>query len=223
MPGQPQTFSGLWRMAAAIVVIAAAFQLLRILLRLRRPRTYARLCRELDLHACPPEPAKGFPELNPVTQHIQGTHAGYECRIFENVSDVVEPGAPTYSQTQILLTKPNWILPAFTIEPRSMATNLRAKIENNKGLFFPRDEAFTKACFVDSHDETAVRSVLVAEATRHLRGNHDIHVDCRENALLFYKSDTLLSASATKRLVEQAIRFADGLATGQDGPKGTEA
>ena len=199
--------------ARIIVVIAVGFQLLRRWLHSRRPKAYGRLRRELHLHACEPEDSD-LPELRATTQHIQGDHEGYEVRIFENVSDLVEPGYPTATQTYLMLAKPGWHLPAFTIEPRTMATNLRQHVDGNKGLFFPKDERFTVTCFVDGPDPDAIRATLAIAATKHLRDNKQIYVESRGDALLFYQSEKLLSARGARRLLQFAVAFTDGLAIG---------
>ena len=199
--------------ARIIVVIAVGFQLLRRWLHSRRPKAYGRLRRELHLHACEPEDSD-LPELRATTQHIRGDHEGYEVRIFENVSDLVEPGYPTATQTYLMLAKPGWHLPAFTIEPRTMATNLRQHVDGNKGLFFPKDERFTVTCFVDGPDPDAIRATLAIAATKHLRDNKQIYVESRGDALLFYQSEKLLSARGARRLLQFAVAFTDGLAIG---------
>jgi hypothetical protein len=202
----------IWRMASVILAVGIGFQLLRLWLKSRRTRVYTQLCRVLPLHACKPGRGVSVPELAAVTQHARGKWKGYKVHVFENVSDVVESGAPTATQTCILLTKRNWNLPVFTIEPRSMATSLRQHVDKNKGLFFPKDEVFTTTCFVDGPDREAVQRTLTVEATRHLRNNKHVHVESRGHVLLVYKSETLLSARSTLNLLELAIGFADGLA-----------
>jgi hypothetical protein len=216
----PKETQALIGFAVAIAVIAVGLQLLRLFLRSRRPSAYRKLCQQLDLYPCEPEHGLALPELNETTEHIQGEHDGYQVHIFENATDTVVPGASTEAQTCIAIAKPGWNLPLFTIEPRSIATNLRQHVDKNKGLFFPRDELFTASCFVDGPDRKAVQSALTPEATQHLRGNRHVHMESRGGALLVYRSEELLSANQARRLLEQAVDFADGLGI-PDGGTGT--
>ena len=204
--------------ATCVVAVSAGFQLLRRWRAGRRAKVYERLCRSLRLSVYVPRKAPAeVPEMAATTQHVWGTWNNHRLHIFEDVSDHVEPGGSIATQTHVLLARPGWRYPRFLIEPRSMATNWRQKIDQRKGLFFPKDEAFTTSCFVDGPDHAAIRAALTPGAMRLLRGNRRVYVDCRGDVLLFYESEILLSARRLERLLALRARLRQGNGRGLSG------
>lgn len=195
-------------LAVVMMGFGVAAQLLRRWGRSRRAELYDRLAAELGFRAEPAGEDPDTPELAAATLHLAGEHGGFHVRLFENASDYIEEGQPIEEQTVLMLSRPGWRLPRFTVEPRSFATGMRQKVDGNKGMFFPKDEHFTLSSFVDGPDPAAIRACLVPGATALLRDNKRLYVDSRGSCLLLFESEKLLSARQVHSLLDQALRVA---------------
>lgn len=205
------TFSVVLILAGVMMGFGVAAQLLRRWGKSRRGDMYDRLAKELGFRPEPPAADPEVPELAAATLRLAGEREGFQVRVFENASDYVEEGQPLEAQTTLMLWRPGWRLPRFTVEPRSFATGMRQKVDGNKGLFFPRDEHFTLSSFVDGPDPSAIRACLVPAATALLRGNKRLFVDSRGPALLVFESEKQLSARRIHALLDKALRLANAL------------
>jgi hypothetical protein len=198
-------------LAVAMMGLGVGAQLLRRWGKNRRRGVYDRLAAELGFSANPPVADPVVPELAAATLHLSGECDGFLVRIVENASDYIEEGQPLEAQTSLVLSRADWRLPLFKVEPRSFATGLRQKVDGNKGMFFPKDEHFTLTCFVDGPDQNAIRACLVPAATAMMRDNKRLYVESRGSALLVYESEKQLSVKRTRELLGWALAFAQAL------------
>jgi len=163
----------------------------------RRSSIYARLAKDCGfqpvfdptLHANPDD----FPELNVCTRCLRAMMDNFQVLIFENDELKVEVGGPPETQTYVMITHPSLNLPRFLMEPRSAALKMRTKIEMNKGMFFPKNELFTKNNFVDGPDRKAVSEAISPEFLALFRHNTSLTVEGRGSALLLYRLEVLAS------------------------------
>ncbi|MCK5802439.1 MAG: hypothetical protein KAI66_06385 [Lentisphaeria bacterium] len=179
--------------------------------RARRSSIYARLVKNCGLqpvspHALHVDP-DDFPELNVCTRCLRATVDGFEVAVFENDDIEVEEGGPPETQTYVMVTHPSLNLPHFLVEPRSAALKMRTKIEKNKGIFFPKDELFTKNNFVDGPDRDAVKAMLSPEFLAMFHHN-TITIEGRGSALLVYRPEVLAGYKVVQERMDIACRAA---------------
>ena len=198
-------------LAVVMIGFGVAAQLLRRWGKSRRGDMYDRLATELGFRPEPPAADPEVPELAAATLRLAGEREGFHVRVFENASDYIEEGQALEAQTTLMLWRPGWRLPRFTIEPHSFATGMRQKVDGNKGMFFPKDEHFTLSCFVDGPDHNATRACLVPAATALLRDNKRLYVDSRGSALLVFESEKQLPARRIHALLDKALHLAKEL------------
>ncbi len=198
-------------LAGVMMGFGVAAQLLRRWGKSRRGGMYDRLAKELGFRLEPPGDDPEVPELAAATLHLVGECEGFRVRVFENASDYIEEGQPLEAQTTLMLSRPGWRLPRFTVEPRSFATGMRQKVDGNKGMFFPRDEHFTLSSFVDGPDHNAIRACLAPAATALLRDNKRLYLDSRGSALLVFESEKQLSVRRVHALLDKALLLVKGM------------
>lgn len=194
-----------------LIGLGAGVQLVRRWLQAQRPKTYERLAAELGFALIPRKPDDPLPELGAATLHIAGEYEGFGVRIVENATDYIEEGQPLETQTTLILSREGWTLPRFTVEPLTGAVDLRRRIERNRGIFFKKDERFGQRWYVDGPDPDAIRACLFPAATTLLRDSKPIYLDSREDCLLVFLTEKLLSVKQTRRLLDRAIALANAL------------
>lgn len=198
-------------LAPVFIGLAAAAQLLRRWSQARRHKAFDQLSNELGFTCLIPDPDSPIPELRAAILHIAGEWEGFTVHVVENGSDFIEEGQPLETQTTLVLTRPGWQLPRFTVEPLTGAVDLRRRIEGNRGVFFKKDEAFGLRWYVNGPDPDAIRACLFPAATAILRDSKPIYLDSRGDYLLVFVSEKLLSVKQTHGLLERAIPLANAL------------